>query len=132
MHSQRLDPGHTFESAAGGELAPEHIAAQAYHRSVNDDDKLPLGSPDMPSQKQPSACFDKRTLANLEASSNQSQRAHLGLVCAKDAGAFLLQALPSKAAKLNTEPALFVAMLQRRLRMRFSEEDLECNCVGLC
>jgi len=39
-----------------------------------------------------------------------------------------LQATPSKAAKLNNEPALFVGMLKRWLRMPFAPQDTECPC----
>ena len=43
-----------------------------------------------------------------------------------------MHATPSKEAKLNNEPALFRAMLQRRLRIPFTEEDHECPlCDGI-
>lgn len=56
-----------------------------------------------------------------------SRRAHLSLITAPGAGLWL-EATPSKEARLHNEPALFVAMLQRWLRMPFATEDMLCPC----
>ena len=47
------------------------------------------------------------------------------------AGLFL-HATPSKTGELDNEPALFVAMLQRWLRIPFADRDQECpRCDGV-
>ena len=83
------------------------------------------------SQKKLSEAVDKRSLAQLRHSACRSRRAHLDLVSAEGAGMYL-HATPSKAARLDNEPALFVGMLQRRLRIPFASGDTECPlCDGV-
>ena len=78
-----------------------------------------------------SQAVEKHTLAQLKNGASQSRRAHLSFVCDEEAENFVT-ASPCKAAKLKTEPALFVAMLRRWLRIRFSAEDTECQfCDGI-
>ena len=124
---QLLDPAHTLESASGGDLD----ALQAYNGSVNDEDKLRPTEADSLSQRVLSQAIEKRSLAQLKDGASQSRRAFLSCVCDEEAENFVT-APPCKAARLKTEPALFVAMLRRWLRMRFSAEDTECQfCDGV-
>ena len=126
---QQLDPAHTLQSGDGTDPAPERLALDAYNESVNDDARVPSNSPEKLSQKALSAATDERTLAELSqpGAVSMSRRAHLSLITASGAGLFL-QATPCKEAQLNNEPALFVAMLQRWLRIPFAREDLLCPC----
>jgi len=124
---KKLDPNHSLHSGGEQAQSPEQAARDAYNRSVNDDDQLPPGNLEGLSQKAMSAAIDKRTGMQLAANACQSRRAHLKLLGVEGAGIHL-QAAPSKAAKLDNEPALFVGMLRRWLRMRFAEQDMECPC----
>ena len=126
---RELDPAHVFESTDGSDRVPERLAFDAYNSSVNDDQRLPPNVSGKLSQKELSKAIDQRAFGQLSCASSacQSRRAHLGLVSASGAGLYL-QAVPSKEARLNNEPALFVAMLRRRLRMPFAEEQQECPC----
>ncbi len=85
------------------------------------------------SQKRLSEATDKRTAAQLAlpTAASMARRAHLSLISASGAGLFL-SATPCKAAQLDNDPALYVAMLQRWLRIPFSEQDVECPyCDGV-
>ena len=130
---RQLDPDHVLESPGSSplSLAPERVAFNTFNQSVNDGDKLqPLGAEKL-SQKKLSEAVDKRSLAQLRHSACRSRRAHLDLVSAEGAGMYL-HATPSKAARLDNEPALFVGMLQRRLRIPFASGDTECPlCDGV-
>ena len=129
---QQLDPAHTLESPCGdASVPPERSAFTAYNQVVNDDDQLQqLGSEKL-SQKKLSGAVDKRSLAHLRNSACRSRRAHLDLVCADGAGLYM-HATPCKAARLDNDPALYVAMLRRRLRIAFAESDVECPfCDGV-
>ena len=123
----QLDPHHTFESPSTALVSPEQAAHTTLAGQVNDDDRLPAGGSSKLSQQTLSMAIDKRTGMRLRESACQSRRTHLELTSADGAGAYL-HATPSKAAKLNNEPALFVAMLRRRLRIRFLEQEVECPC----
>jgi len=125
---QQLDPSHTYQSGDGSDPSPERVALDAYNASVNDDARLPPDPSVKVAQKALSAAIDKRTFANLVGPDvSVSRRAHLSLITAPGAGLFW-QAAPSKEVQLNNEPALFVAMLQRWLRIPFASEDLLCPC----
>ena len=76
------------------------------------------------SQKTLSQGVDRRVLAQLKHGSSQSRRDHLDLLCKGNGSHW--HAAPSKAAGLSVEPSLFVGMLRRWLRIRFSEADVEC------
>ena len=104
------------------------MSYQAYNRSVNPDKCLARLPPDKLSQQQLSKAIDQRTFGLLTCSStaSQSQRAHLKLLSAQGAGLFL-NAVPSTEAKLDNEPALFIAMLRRWLRMPFEQVDYSCD-----
>ena len=69
-----------------------------------------------------SKAFDDRTYSRLTnpVVAPIARRAHLNLITA--AGLFL-QATPSKDSQLNNEPALFIAMLRRWLRIPFASQD---------
>jgi len=69
-------------------------------------------------QKQLSTAVDERTFCELSRAEGvpESRRAHLGLVSASGCGSFL-EAVPSKTAALNNEPALFIAMLHANVRV---------------
>ena len=128
-----LDPAHTFQSGSGSEPTPERLAFDNYNSSVNDDSRLPMDFIGELSQKELSKAIDHRSKAMLSSPhvACQSRQAHLSLVSASGAGLYM-HATPSKEAKLNNEPALFRAMLQRRLRIPFTEEDHECPlCDGI-
>ena len=56
-----------------------------------------------------------------------ARRAHLKLVSASGAGHWL-HAVPGRSTKLDNPPALYKVMLQRWLRIPFSDQDLECPC----
>jgi len=127
-----LDPAHVFESQDRTGLSPERAAFDAYNSSVNDDKRLPSVASGRLSQKELSKAVDQRAFGQLScaSSASQSRRAHLSLVSASGAGLYL-QAVPSKEAKLDNEPALFIAMLRRWLRVPFAEQELECPlCDG--
>jgi len=126
---KELDPGHVFELPHGGSPSPERVSLSAYNASVNSDACLGEAGAEPWSQKALSKAIDERTLAELSASACQSRRAHLKLIGASGAGLWL-NATPSKAAQLNNDPALFVAMLRRWLRMPFTDQDVECPCCG--
>jgi hypothetical protein len=128
---RELDPDHTYESTGGFDPAPERLALDAYNASVNDDDKVAPEVAGALSQKSLSEAVDKRTAAQLALPATMARRAHLSLVSASGAGLYL-QANPSKTACLNNEPALFVAMLRRWLRIPFAQQDVECPyCNGV-
>jgi len=124
-----LDPGNVFESSQGASPSPERVSHTFYNPGVNSDACLGEVRAEPWSQKALSKAIDERTLAELSASACQSRRAHLKLICASGAGLFL-NATPSKAAKLNNDPALFVAMLRRWLRVPFADQDVECPSCG--
>ena len=128
---RQLDQDHTFDSPNGSDPSPERAAFQAYNFRVNDDDKLLNIGAEKLSQKVLSDAVDKRSFAQLHHSATPSRRTHLSLLCAEGAGAFW-HAVPCRAARLDNEPALFVGMLRRWLRIKFSAEDLECPlCDGV-
>ena len=124
---KQLDPRHTFQGETDDGPTPERLAFDAINAAVNDDDRITSAENQKLSQRVLSQAVDKRTVAQLKSSASSSRCAHLGLVSAPDAGLFL-HATPSKAAKLDNDPALFVAMLRRWLRMPFAEADLQCPC----
>ena len=124
---KELDESHTFQSTDGAEPSPERLALDAHNNSVNDDKRLPHDVSGPLSQKELSKAIDARSYDQLAVASDSSTRAHLSLVSASGAGLYL-HATPCKAARLNNEPALFIAMLQRRLRISFSDQDHECPC----
>jgi len=126
---RELDPEHVFEFPQGAGPSPERVSHAAYNASVNSDACLGDVSAEPWSQKALSKAIDERTLAELSASAGQSRRAHLKLISASGAGLWL-NATPSKAAQLNNDPALFVAMLRRWLRVPFADQDVECPCCG--
>ena len=78
-------------------------------------------------QKGLSEAIDKHTFSQLSYPNvvSTSRRAHLSLITAHGAGVFL-QAAPCKDSQLNNEPALFVAMLRRWLRIPFADQDVHC------
>ena len=104
------------------------MSTVAYNRSVSDDKRLASSPPDKVSQKQLSKAIDEAILAQLTCSSTASQRqcAHPKLLSAPGAGLFL-NAVPTAEAKLDNEPALFIAMLRRWLRIPFSSAEQECQ-----
>jgi len=128
---RELDPAHTFQFSDDLQPAPERLAFDAYNQSVNDDDRIPTTTVGALSQKVLSEAIDKRAYAQLASPQSccQARRAHLSLVSASGAGLFL-HATPSKEAKLNNEPALFVGMLRRWLRVSFADQDQECPLCG--
>ena len=129
---QQLDPAHTLESPPdSASLPPERAAFNSYNQVVNDGDQLQrLGSEKL-SQKKLSEAVDKRSFAQLRSTACRSRRAHLDLVCAEGAGLYM-HATPCKAAHLDNDPALYVAMLRRRLRIAFADGDVECPlCDGI-
>jgi len=128
---QKLDPHHTLESpgSTSGSLSPERVAFNAYAEAVNTDDQLQQLGYEKLSQKRLSEAVDKRSVAQLRHSACRSQRQHFDLVQAEGAGMYM-HATPSKAAKLDNEPALFVGMLRRRLRIPFADKDVECPLCG--
>ena len=126
---RELDPAHVFHSSDGSAAAPERLAREAFNNSVADNARLPYDITDKLSQKVLSQAVDDFTAAGLkqEGATSTARRAHLSLVTAPGAGLWL-QATPSKAAKLDNEPALFVTMLRRWLRMPFADQDVLCPC----
>ena len=107
----------------------DSILFNAFNQGVNDNDKLQqLGSEKL-SQKKLSEAVDQRSLAGLRHSA--CRRAHLDVVGAEGAG-MCMHAAPSRSARLDSETALFVGMLRRRLRIPFADGDTQCPlCDGI-
>jgi len=126
---KQLDPEHTFMSSDGSAPAPERLAFDGFNGAVNDDARLSSDLEGPLSQKRLSKAIDDRVAAQLSSAVGVSmvRRAHLNLISASGAGQWL-QACPCKTAQLNNDPSLFIAMLQRWLRIPFADSDLECPC----
>ncbi len=127
---RELDSQHTFFTN-GDSASPEREAIAEYNGNVNEDSKIP-DSPSVPLvQRELSNALDKHTFMQLTAVNHATlaRRAHLNLAAASGAGLWL-HAVPSKTCGLHVEPALFVTMLQRWLRVAFTDEDLWCPCCG--
>ena len=120
------DPQHTFLTSSDGVAAsPEREAVAEYSANVNEDSKIPASPTEPLRQRELSMALDKRTYMQLTDVSRTTlaRRAHLNLASASGAGLWL-HAVPSKTCGLHVEPALFVTMLQRWLRIAFTDDDL--------
>jgi hypothetical protein len=129
---RELDAQHTFLSP-GNEACPEREAIGDFNANVNEDSRLPLSPTGPLVQRDLSAALDKRTFMQSTCSSDVtlSRRAHLNLASASGAGLWL-HALPSKACGLHVEPAVYVTMLERWLRIPPCEADAWCPlCDGI-
>ena len=98
-------------------------------RARESDKRLSVSSLGKLTQKVLSSAVDERTFARLTAAevTSLARRAHLKLVSASGAGHWL-HAVPGRSTKLDNPPALYKVMLQRWLRIPFSDQDLECPC----
>ena len=128
---QEIDPQHTFFTDSLP--SPEREAIDSHNARVNDGSQLSATAVTDWQQKDLSQALDKRVFMQLTDASSCSlaRRAHLNLVRASGAGLWL-HALPSKNCGLHVEPALFTTMLQRWLRIPFTDEDHWCpQCDGI-
>ena len=127
---QDLDPSHTFVSPVSGLRSPEALARDTFNSIVHDRDRIDQDHSAGLSRKTLSACIDSRSSAELRGRATLAHRAHLNFISAEGAGLWL-QATPSAVAGLNNEPAIYVAMLRRWLRVPFASKDSICpSCEG--
>lgn len=127
----QFDATYTYNTS--DELTSEGAALRPVNDSVKETDKLNTDSTQAYSQQALSRALDAMTFDQLtdESTTSTQRRAHLHLLAAGSAGSWL-HALPSENLGLQVEPQLFVAMLQRWLRLPFAALNVLCPmCNGI-